>query len=330
MKSPILPWHKAQWQSIQRQIAQSRLPHAILLTGVEGVGKKYFAELLAESLLCQDTSEEKLACGACRACQWLQAGSHPDRMVLAPEEEGKAIKIDQVRQLIDRLSLSAHQASGYKVVTIHPADAMNMNSANAFLKTLEEPAKDTLMLLITHRASALPATVRSRCREIYFPVPDKREAMQWFKDNRIDHPSLEVLWLLAKGAPFKVKAWIEQDEMVFRQEIYEDWLEWIEGKKTLVAQSECWSKKDLSRVLLHVFTWVEDMIKFTMTGEMNPKSIVNLDIAPSLQSVANLMGTKKLFQFYEKLLSVKAGHESPLHLNEQLLIEDLLLTWSGE
>lgn len=323
----LFPWQITAWQHVQRQIKQSRLPHALLLTGIQGIGKQHFAYLLSRSLLCEHPGSDGFPCGSCRSCQWVIAGSHPDWLTVSPQEDSEVIKIDQVRELIEKLTRSANRPGGYKIVNIDPAESMNAHAANAFLKTLEEPVKNTLILLTTHRPMALPATLRSRCQWVYFSVPDKTVVLEWLQKIEKYHPAIETILSLVGYAPLKAKEWIENDEMSFRNEIFQQWILWMTGKMSLVQLSEKWGKQDFSRILLHLFSWIEDAIRW---GVVEPVSsnVINRDFIHPLSVLAVQKTPAKLFRFYDKLLQVKKGWESSLHWNQQLLIEDLLLSWA--
>ncbi|MBI3939049.1 MAG: DNA polymerase III subunit delta', partial [Betaproteobacteria bacterium] len=145
--------------------ARTRLPHALLLIGPEGTGKLDFATFLAQSLLCEAPAPGAEACGKCPACGWFAAGNHPDFRLVQPEAleqkaEGEGapdekpssrqIAVEQVRGLSHFIVLSPHRR-GLKVILMHPAEALNVNAANALLKNLEEPPAGTLFLLVTHR-----------------------------------------------------------------------------------------------------------------------------------------------------------------------------------
>ena len=127
-----LPWQETLWDTLNTSIEQERLPHAILISGPSGIGKVRLAKALAQHLLCS-AEMTKYACGSCKGCQLLAAGSHADITYLEPEEPGKPIKIDPVRALCESLSKTAQQG-GWKVAIIAPAEAMNINAANALLE----------------------------------------------------------------------------------------------------------------------------------------------------------------------------------------------------
>jgi len=142
-------WHKEAYQQLTPRAG--KLPHALLFKGAAGIGKRAFASALAQGLLCEKPTAPLAACGACEACHWLETDNHPDFRLLQPEaaeatdedepgdkKKKRDISVAQVRALAEYIHLSAHR-NGAKVVLIQPAEAMNVNAANALLKSLEEP-----------------------------------------------------------------------------------------------------------------------------------------------------------------------------------------------
>jgi DNA polymerase-3 subunit delta' len=185
--------------------ASDQLPHALLLSGPPGVGKSRFAHALVSQLLCEAPQAAR-PCGTCAACGWVAAGTHPDLRVLslALTDEGKPsseIRIDQVRALADFLVVGSHRG-GRRIVVIDPADAMNTVTANALLKTLEEPGDGLLFLLVTGRADALLPTIRSRCQTVSLPGPGLEAACAWIQGAAGCTPEEARTWLaMAGGAP---------------------------------------------------------------------------------------------------------------------------------
>jgi len=183
-----LPWHRA---ALVRLLSdRGRLPHALLIHGAAGIGKVEFARAFAAGALCE-SPREGLACGQCPSCHWFSQGNHPDFREIVPEsaaddedevegegakaEKAKSvvIKIDQVRAVADFVALTTHRA-GFRVLLLHPADALHPNAANALLKTLEEPPPHTLILLVTAYPARLLPTIRSRCRPLALPMPEAK------------------------------------------------------------------------------------------------------------------------------------------------------------
>lgn len=210
----IIELHETLWTQLQAR--RGALPHALLLRGPRGLGKFELARRFAASLLCEQPTASGDACTVCAACNWLAQGNHPDFRLLQPDavaeaeatddgdakEGGKKasqqITIDQVRELDDFLHVGTHR-SGLRLILIRPAEAMNRNTANALLKTLEEPAPGTVFLLVSDEAERLLPTIRSRCQSIAVPLPSPAAATRWLAAAGIDAAQQ---WLaLAGGAP---------------------------------------------------------------------------------------------------------------------------------
>ncbi|AOV16965.1 DNA polymerase III subunit delta' [Acidihalobacter aeolianus] len=182
MNGTPYPWQRQQWLQVHAQVAQQRMPHAYLLSGIAGLGKLDFALAFAQAVLCSQRSEEGLACGTCRSCRLISAGTHPDRLLVSPEAAGKPIRIDAVRELIEFLTLSP-SLGARRIVIVQPADALNVFAANSLLKTLEEPAPGALLLLVSDRPASLPATIRSRCQSLRFGPPSPPEGLSWLETS---------------------------------------------------------------------------------------------------------------------------------------------------
>ena len=177
----VLPWQQESWSRQRRAVAEDNLPHALLLAGSQGTGITHFGCALAALILCLQP-EAETACGRCQSCQLLNAGSHSDLKTLTPAPDSRVIKIDQVRALID----FANQTSALgprKVVLINPAEVLNLSAANALLKSLEEPAAGTHLLLVSHASSRLPATIRSRCQRLDLPGPLLAQSREWLDQS---------------------------------------------------------------------------------------------------------------------------------------------------
>jgi DNA polymerase-3 subunit delta' len=210
----MLPWLQA---PLEQALAQQR-GHALLVHGPSGVGQFEFAHALAATWLCE-SPVDGLACGHCAGCHLMQSRTHPDFLVLMPEavreamgwadeevrdSEGKKakpskeLKVEAVREAIGWTQTSASRGRG-KVVLIHPAQAMNMVSANALLKTLEEPPAGVRLLLTAHDPEALLPTIRSRCQRWALALPPREQALQWLAGLGVDDPT--VLLDAAGGRP---------------------------------------------------------------------------------------------------------------------------------
>ena len=209
----MFSWQDSAWNAWLP--IRERLPHAILIRGAEGSGELEFAQEVAQSLLCEKPRGDRRGCGTCPACGWFAQGNHPDFRLLLPDsmapepqEEGaeptkkekrsEQIRIEQVRELAGFLAVGTHRA-GLRVILIYPADAMNANTQNALLKSLEEPPPGTVFLLVSTQIDRLLPTVRSRCAKFALPPPDPAQVTRWLKEQGVKQP--EAALAGAGGAP---------------------------------------------------------------------------------------------------------------------------------
>lgn len=316
------PWHQANWERLQDARNKGRLPHALLLTGAEGIGKHPFAKRLAQSLLCNQPAADGEPCGNCQGCHLFRAGTHPDYTLIEPEEPGKAIKIDTIREFTGKEGLTS-QAGGYKVIIFEPADALNVAAANSLLKTLEEPVPWTVMILITSKPGRLPATIRSRCQKILFSTPERATAESWLKEQGIDKPAL--LLDIASGAPVKALEMADPDTLGARQSLLDEFYS-IHGKGLdPVVVAARWSKLDQAQILPWMCGWVIDLLRLK-TAEA-PPGLINPDQKERLQGLASELELKELYQLLNVLYESVRTLGS--QLNAQMMLERVLLNWAA-
>lgn len=222
-----MPWLAA---PLRRALEAPRNAHALLLHGPAGVGQFPLALLLAQAWLCESATVPLplRPCGICASCRLVQARSHPDLLVLVPEalrdslgwsaagegddgeersgkkKPSKDIRVEAVRAAVEFATTTSARGRG-KVVVVHPAERMNPVAANAFLKTLEEPAGDARFVLCTAAADALLPTIRSRCQAFALPVPPRLDAERWLAGEGVDEPG--ALLDACGGQPDEVIAW---------------------------------------------------------------------------------------------------------------------------
>ena len=332
------PWQQQAWQRIQMQIAQDKTPHAILLSGQQGIGKWHFAESLADYLLCL-TPKADLACGRCRSCQLRLAGTHPDKKWCIPDEPGKAIKIDQVRELSSFIAKTSQQG-GKKVVLLGPVEQLNINSANALLKGLEEPAGDTILILVTHVLSGVMATIRSRCQLLPLASPSTEVALEWLQQLQVEDAS--TLLRLSGGAPLIAKNMVEGDYLDHLT-IFINTLERLSNPSTApespdVSMASQWLPLSINHLtewwlqLIHSVlseaTIDESSLEQGSGGDSGQQSGLSVS-----QGVARILHAGQDFnkqwlcKFSDKLLALRQQQLNGANPNMQLLVEELLLDW---
>ena len=318
----LVSWLSTAFADLQQRRLQGRLAHALLLSGPAGIGKQLLAERFAQSLLCAEPQADGKPCGQCHACSLYAAGTHPDLFRISPEEDSKNIRIDQIRNLIEGISLSSHYGR-YKVVILNPADAMNIAAANALLKTLEEPPANTVLLLITNRPSFLPATIRSRCQSLRLTLPPSDEAEAWLA-ARLDNPeAAPVLLALAGGAPLAALEQAEEQQ-AYRQELLHSWQQLAKGQADPVKLAAEWVKPTLTLPITWIYGWVADMIRLRSGVD---GGLTNQDMAVTLQKLAQELDLTRLYGLLEQV--VEARRLANSQVNPQTLMEGILLYWSN-
>ncbi|VAW61105.1 DNA polymerase III delta prime subunit [hydrothermal vent metagenome] len=318
----VYPWQQHQWQNVQQQRQAERLPHGLLLMGSQGLGKLDFAQQLTASLLCQRIDKEGHACGQCAACLLLAAGTHPDVSVLQAEAPGKAIKVDDVRQLTARLNLTS-QYGGYQVALIVDAHDMNINASNSLLKTLEEPTGGAVLVLVSSSPQKLPITVRSRCQAIVFREPAKEQALSWLEENAIEPSRASGLLNLAHGAPLQALKLQQSEFLEYHQQLITALLG-VAKNQPVVDQAEQLYKLPLPFMLNGLYDWVQDLIKLMQCGET--AALVHEAQKTDLKRLVARCRLQALYEYLDQLGKYKQLQAFPL--NTQLLWEDLLLSWN--
>ncbi|AHF68611.1 MULTISPECIES: DNA polymerase III subunit delta' [Pseudomonas] len=318
------PWQTSLWQQMA---GRSQHAHAYLLHGPVGIGKRALAERLMHTLLCQ-RPEGLDACGQCKSCLLLAAGSHPDNYVLEPEEADKPIKVDQVRDLVSFVVQTA-QMGGRKVVLVEPVEAMNINAANALLKSLEEPSGNTVLLLVSHQPSRLLPTIKSRCVQQACPLPSGQASLEWLATALPDSSEEERVELLtlAAGSPLAAVS-------LQAQGIREQRVQVVEGVKKLLKQqqsptqlAEGW--KDIPLLLL--FDWFCDwshlILRYQLTEDEEGLGLS--DMRKVVQYLAQKTPRTKVLEIQDWVLAQRQKVLSKANLNRVLLLEALLVQWAG-
>ena len=311
-----------------------RLPHAMLFHGRPGIGKLHLAQVLAQSLLCENRLTKGLACGACPACTWFASGNHPDfRLVqpeaLAPTQEeadtgegveetkkkaSKQIKIEQIRALSDFLNVGSHR-NGHRVVLIYPAESMNPGAANALLKSLEEPSAGVVFLLVAHQPSKLLATVRSRCHALALSLPPRELSVHWLQEQGSKATSATLAF--AGDAPLEAAA-LPDEEADTRRRLY-DLLS--QPTSSALGLADFCQRLQPGPVVDWMMKWTYDLIALASKG----KARYNIDQEKKLGLLAQRMPLLQLLRFYAALLSLRAIAEHPL--NARLFFDDLFISY---
>jgi len=314
------PWHDALWTTLSRQL--ERLPHAMLLYGRTGLGKHAFALQLARALLCA-APRAGVGCGQCHGCRLFAAGTHPDLAVIGLVEDAKSVTIDQIRALGDFLSLRPHTAAR-KVVVISPAEAMNLNAANALLKLLEEPPLGSILLLVSSHPARLPATIRSRCSRVFFKVPARSEGSSWLRSHASGGTKPDELLALAGGAPLLATAMAQAGFTENRVRLLQDVAMLSAGREDPVVCATRWKSLGAGICLGWFYSFVADLIKRRVAGEH--AELINSEANGFIAESKSNFEISELYSFIDVIDQYYRQLGGPL--DELLILEDILIRWA--
>lgn len=344
MKPSLLPWHQKCWSTLG--LETDRKAHALLFGGPSGTGKRALALLLGIYRLCEAPSDHR-PCGICRQCTLVESGSHPDLHVLLPEvdlEEGdplamagrryrpektseaakpkRGIVVDQVRRLSAALSTHPKMAS-VRVVVVAPAETMNLNAANAFLKLLEEPPDNTQLILVTANTSSLLPTLRSRCSPVEMPLPTLEEGIQWLEGQGIERSQGERLLMATDRQPLTALHWSNNNWIELRGELYSLLLQMLKGERPPLEVANRLSKVDPAMLIHWITRYIEAMIRSTLLGDEEEGAVATPSKTHGKQWSPQF--AIDLFGLHDHLLSLLAQLEGPGGVDGQLMVEDSLL-----
>jgi DNA polymerase III subunit delta' len=311
---PPYPWFNSQWSTFTQQVAANRLPHALLLSGQDGIGCEAMAHAMAQFLLCS-APHQQFSCGRCKSCLLLQADSHPDLLQVTLEEKAKAIKVQQIRQ-ISEVTANTAQQGGRKVVVIHPAEAMNANSANALLKNLEEPSGDCVFILVTEQPALLMATIRSRCSKILVSTPSIDESLGWLQRNQV--ANAERLLGEVGGRPLRVMEWLENDTWSRRNSIRQELVHLLSTEASFLDCSKALLSQDLEWVLDQIHAWLSQALMISMANQ-------RVGDEDPILSLLQRLSPQRLFSLYDTVTLKKRHLSSGANPNPQLLLDEITM-----
>ena len=300
--------------------ASRRLPHALLIHEAPGAGGEWLAGWVARMVLCTKVAEAP--CGRCASCQRAAQGQHPDLTFIRPIDASTQIRIEQVRELAVELALTSHQG-GYKVGILSPADSMNRFAANALLKTLEEPPKATLLMLVASQPSRLPATILSRCQRVRLRVPELDEALAWLEATQGPGDWERVLAVLGR-APMAAAAADPGAVGEVAAEVRRGLEEALSGRGDPVATAERWARSELPLRLTCVENWLTERIRGHVGGGAD---FTEVRAGAHSRGHGESLDLRQLFGLLDAIRELKSSSDAPI--NRGLALESLLRSLSA-
>lgn len=318
----IYPWQVQEWQKLLRAKEENRLPHAILLSGLSGIGKAAFALHFASFMLCKEKLNENCTC---QSCHLIKTRAHPNVLWVEPEKKGQMIRVDQIRAVSDFVNQSSFQGE-YRLVLIHPADNMNANAANALLKTLEEPASGSIIILINHQLNALPATILSRCQRLFFAKPAEDKALAWLKEElKEKKEEAKLLLNLAQGAPLFALKLLEDENLAMRKALLAAFYELSEKNAPLLKLAANFQEGDSLLQIDFMLSFILDLAHLQLGDQK--EAVINIDFLPQLSQLKEKIIVKNTLAIMTYLQQLRRQIQAGFNLNKQLMMESIFIRW---
>jgi DNA polymerase-3 subunit delta' len=323
-----LAWQHAMLTELLAQ--RARWPHATLITGRRGIGKRALANTLARALLCETPRVTGLPCGECPGCRYAMAGQHPDLRIVEPidiaDDVVKPVEwivVDKVRALTGWAQLTSHRG-GAKVGIVDPAERMNAAAANALLKTLEEPPAGTFLLLVSHQPGRLPATIRSRCQVVAAPQPTVAEGAAWLAAQGVRDANRVLAQ--AGGAPLAAIGLADDGYQTERSV----WMKALAAPRDLSVTAlglriDSGPRESRKERLAAAIDWLGDWCTDLARVRAGGKPMRNPDYGAQLATLAPSVAGVPLFRYHRSLLDQRALLAHPLQ--PRLVAEALLIDY---
>lgn len=333
--SQLYPWHQQSWERFRIARQSDHLAHALLISGQEHTGKSDFANRMVKSLLCETSQSAKThntkqtpkidACNQCRSCKTFEADSNPDYLHIKLLEDKQQISIDQIRAMNAFLNLS-RSFNAYQVVLISDAERMNQNAANSLLKSLEEPAENSVIILVTSQLSAMLPTIKSRCQMMHLPMPDKQQSIDWLQSQTGKLSEFKEELEISHNRP--LAALKVDDEFIQKREmLLEDIVNVIQEKSAITEVAKKWQKHDREVLLDWQIGWLYQLLRMPPRAGNHTDDTVNSTSQKSVNMVTlkDFILDHQLWEIYDQLLKQKQlVHTS---VNPLIFLENMLSLW---
>lgn len=314
----VYPWQKNVWDALTGRFP--KMGHGLLFYGKKGCGKDAFAQYFLAWILCQNRQLKNQPCGECGSCQWLKSDTHPNYVHITTDEENKKqnakIKIDKIRDLQPFVQQTV---DGWRVVVIEPAEALNTASANALLKTLEEPGDRTVIILLAEHYLKLPATIRSRLQHFALDRISAEQAEAYLQQNLpdADLQMQQLLMNLSNQMPLQAIELARSEWINLRQDFVNDWQKLVKQKNMPMAIATKWNKalsfSDFSQMFEYLLS---DLICVKLN-----QAIKNIDL--NFSDLPDQYNLESLFAIYTELQQSKKFIEQNVQAN--LVVDQLCI-----
>ena len=318
IQAQVYPWQQTVWDNLTARFP--KMGHGLLFYGKKGCGKEAFAQEFLAWILCQNRHEHNKACGVCGSCQWLKSDTHPNYVHISTDEENKKqnakIKIEKVRDL---LPFVQQTVDGWRVVVIEPAEALNIASSNALLKTLEEPGERIVIILLADHYLKLPATIRSRLQHFALDRISAEQTQDYLQANLPEEfqQDITLLMNLSNQMPLLAIELAEKEWVKKRHDFLQDWQRLVLQKNAPLSIASKWNKELPFVDFIQMFEYLlADVVALKMQ-----QHIKNIDL--NLTAIAEQYSLEVLFKIYSELQEAKRMIEQNVQGN--LVLDQLCI-----
>ena len=316
--SKVYPWQKTTWDTLTTRFPN--IGHGLLFYGKQGCGKHAFAKHFLAWVLCLNKQPHG-ACGECSSCQWLKSDTHPNYVHITTDEENKKqnakIKIEKIRDL---LPFVQQTGEGWRVILIEPAEALNLASSNALLKTLEEPGERVVLILLADHYLKLPTTIRSRLQHFALDRISYEQATSYLDEHLSELAEVQpdLLLGLSNDMPLQAIEIAKSDWFAKRQIFLNDWLKIVAQKNMPLFFSGKWQKELSFNDFIVLFEYLlGDLICVKLN---QPQKNTDLDF----DQLSPYYDLESLFNIYSEVQQAKKLVEQ--NVQSQLIIDQLFIT----
>ena len=313
------PWFEPAWADFSKRLASSRLAHGLLIVAEPGAAVAELATAMAARLLCKTPTADDRACGLCTDCRLQIAGSHPDGFKVGLEANSKGdlskvIRIDQIRELSAQMALTA-QRGGRKVALIQPADQLNVEAANALLKTLEEPPENSYLLLSSEYPKRLPATILSRCQRISVGRISDQALLAWLRTEVGAREDDLTLSLALAAGPLDARELIRSGALKEARQVLEQMIKILGGARSPIGWGAELVKLEPARAL----GWLLSYLRLAIGLRLGLQSGLSGPVNDNIHRLAQARSSASLCLLLEQLQRIILGLKAPL--KHDLLID---------
>ncbi len=316
--SKVYPWQQTTWETLTTRFPN--IGHGLLFYGKQGCGKHAFAKHFLAWVLCLNKQPQG-PCGECSSCQWLKSDTHPNYVHITTDEENKKqnakIKIEKIRDL---LPFVQQTGEGWRVILIEPAEALNLASSNALLKTLEEPGERVVLILLADHYLKLPATIRSRLQHFALDRISYEQATSYLNEylSELAEVQPDLLLALSNDMPLQAMEIAKSDWFAKRQIFLNDWLKIVAQKNMPLFFSGKWQKELSFNDFIVLFEYLlGDLICIKLN---QPQKNTDIDF----EQLSPYYDLESLFNIYNELQQAKKLVEQ--NVQTQLIIDQLFVT----